>query len=231
MISSKRVAYVDNLATDIVRNYRPARRQLEEWMGGHRSTVIGASPPTGGGPREWYEGDEDVALTTVERQAMTRDHATRIHAALRRSLERAADEGRWLWQRVGHDIPDPVGTDTARLAVMMWAARHIARHPRLVGSRDIERFVRQLERLDDLCRIHLPPPAATIVDCCHAHQAARLEEPVAPSYRRHHLCRWCGEFRATYGVNPTPNLVRLHDRGIKITTSIVRREGIKVHVA
>lgn len=226
MVSPKRVAYIDGLAVDIVSNYRPARRQLEEWAGGHRSAVIGASAPTGRAP---INAEPVVELTSVERQALGYDRASRNLELLRHGLERTASEGRWLWQRVGHVIPDPVDTDAARMAVMMWAARHIGRHPNAVGSRDVRRFVRQLEHLDSMCRIHMPPPATIIVDCCHAHQSAHLEESVAANYRRQHLCRWCGDFRATYGVNPTPNLVRLHDRGIKITSTIVRREGIKVH--
>ena len=37
-----------------------------------------------------------------------------------------------------------------------------------------------------------------------------------------------GDFRKVHGVNPPTKLIRLHDRGIRITTTHLRNNGIRV---
>ena len=80
--------------------------------------------------------------------------------------------------------------------------------------------------LADLCHANQPPERHQ-PDGCHAHKAAELSADIDPNYRRLHLCRWCGDFRKLHNRNPPPKLVKLHDRGIRMTASLLRSAGIR----
>ena len=233
-ITARMAAHLDALALEVIQNYSAARRQLDEWVGDHRATVIGASAPTSNSSgREPTPGD-DVALTDVERRGdpEASDRALAILAAMDRTITRLAVDGRTMWADIdGVTIPEPAGTDAARLAVIMWTVRRIGRDRQSPPEARVGDFARRLEVLANDCRLHQPPPAARITACCHAHAAAGLEAEIHKDYRRHHLCDWCGKFRRIHGVNPPPHLVRLHDRGIKMTATILRRSGIRVTAA
>jgi hypothetical protein len=223
-ITPEMVKHLDTLATEIMGNYRPARHQLEEWTATHKSAVIGASPPEG---HHDIDPEEAVHLTTVERQALSYDRAGVMLDRLHHSLATVAHKGRDVWATVdGTAIPEPAPTDAALLAVMMWATRRADRDRNLMTDTKIDGLRVTMVHLAGLCAIHLPPPPTKIVDCCHAHSAAGLEAEVDPRYRRLHLCDWCYRFRLVHHVNPPPRLVKLHDRGIKMSATILRREGI-----
>ena len=227
-ITPRMVSLLDSLATEIMTNYRPARRQLEDWTGTHKSAVIGASPPEG-----HHDHDPDMAVaTTVERQALSSDKAVVMLERMHRSLMGVAFCGRRLWATVdGAAIPEPATTDAALLAVMMWSVRRADKDRALASNNKVDKLRGSMQHLAGMCSIYLPPPATKIVDACHAHAAAKLEAEVDPRYRKLHLCDWCYRFRLVHGVNPPPNLVKLHDRGIKMSATILRREGIKTSAA
>lgn len=228
-ISQRMVDDLDQLALSVVKNYRPARRQLEEWTGEYPASTIGASAPTG---RHDPRPDDDVTLTSVERQADSHDLAANTLAAMTERLASMAATGRNVWAAIdGAAIPAPADTDAARLAVMTWTVRRCVKDRHAVTLGALGAFVGDLRWMEATCRIHLPPPATVIVDCCHAHAAAKLEAEVDKRYRRHHLCAWCWGFRQIHGVNPPPELVRLHDRGVKMSATILRRHGIRVGAA
>jgi len=228
-ITARMADDLNHLALGVVNNYHHARRQLEEWTGEYPASTIGAAPPTS---RSEPSDDDPVSLTTVERQALTQDAAANTLASMRERLSVMATVGRTVWGIIdGAPIPQPANTEAAHLAVMMWTVRRIGRDRRALTLGQIQPFPAHLRWLEATCRIHMPPPKTTIVDCCHAHAAANLEAEVSRNFRRHHLCDWCGKFRAIHSVNPPPDIVRLHDRGIKMSATILRRAGIKVGAA
>ena len=225
-ISQRMADDLDALALSVVKNYHHARRQLEAWTGEYPASTIGAAPSTS---RSEPSDDVTVPLTTVERQAISHDLAANTLAMMTQRLADMADTGRATWADIdGVAMPTPADTDAAHMAVMMWTVRRCVRDRHAVTLGRLGPFVGNLRWLEATCRIHLPPPATIIVDCCHAHAAAKLESEVDGRFRRHHLCGWCGKFRALHGVNPPPELVRLHDRGIKMSATILRRAGVKV---
>jgi hypothetical protein len=223
-ITARMAKHLEDLAMEIMGNYRPARRQLEQWTGEYRSSVIGAAPDTS--PPS-FRDETTVELTSVERQALRPDKATYTLEQMHSTLVRVAGDGRSMWGRIdGTPIPEPANTDAALLAVMMWAARRADKDRNAVSSATLRPMRGSMTYLAGLCKIHLPPPATKIADACHAHAAAGLDAEVDPRYRRQHLCDWCYKFRAVHGVNPPPRIVKLHDRGIKMSATILRREGI-----
>jgi hypothetical protein len=225
-ITQRMAKHLDDLALEIMGNYRPARRQLEQWTGEYRSSVIGAAPDSS---PPAFRDETAVELTSVERQALRPDKATYTLEQMHSTLVRVAGDGRSMWGRIdGTPIPEPANTDAALLAVMMWAVRRADKDRNAVSSATLRPMRGSMTYLAGLCKIHLPPPATKIADACHAHAAAGLDAEISPNFRRLHLCEWCGRFRANEGVNPIPALVRLHDRGIKITPAIKRRHGVKV---
>jgi len=225
MITAKFANNLDTAVLDVISNYNPARRQLEQWTGEYRAATIGASAPTS--RSDPFEKDH-VSLTTVERQALIKDKAQLTLMQMETRLIHLSDTGRYLWADIdGTPIQEPTDT-AARLAVTLWTVRRCINNRHAVNRHQLNSFRINLEWLQDTCNMHLPPPATTtIIHCCHAHQAAGLESEINPHFRRHHLCRWCGRFRASHGVNPPPMLVKLHDRGIKVTSSHIRRAGVK----
>lgn len=213
----KLVDRLDAIACEIIDNYSPAIRQLHEWVGGYPASTIGASPPTGPTPT-----DDDTSDTRT-------DTATRTITRMQTLLTRLAETGRTMWaEHDGHPIPEPADTDPARLAVMMWTVRRTQRDPKALSTKKLESYGRRMQALADLCHIHQPPEPPVIIDCCHAHKTADLEAAIDPHYRRWHLCRWCGDFRTLHRINPPPKLVRLHDRGVRMTTTLLRSAGVRV---
>lgn len=209
------VDHLEQLATEILAGYGPALAQLHEWTGGHPAAVIGASAPTGTStPEPENDSRIDVAQTTIDR--------------MRHLLARLADNGRTMWADIdGRAIPEPADRDTARLAIVMWTVRRTQRDPHAIPPNQLDTYARQLRQLANLCHHHQPPNRPAIIDACHAHKNANLDTPIDPHYRRWHLCRWCGDFRTLHHTNPPAKLVRLHDRGIRMTTALLRNAGIK----
>jgi hypothetical protein len=221
MISARLAERLDALALEVIQYYHGARMQLEEWAGDYKSHTIGASPPSADPPLS------DEQQDARDRQAVRPDDAQRTLDRMRFTLDYCATTGREIWADFdGVSIPTPADSDAARLAVMMWAARRAARDRQNAPAAIIGSFDRHLTMLHGICARYQPPKVPErFVDICHAHEAAGLEAGI--EYRRLHLCRWCGDFRALHGVNPPPKLVRLHDRGISMSTSLLRSAGIR----
>lgn len=221
MTDRRRIAaHIDHLVTAIiVPGYGRTRRQLHEWTGGHRSAVIGASPPTGGG-----HGDRPSGPPPDRARHLLEEMSTKLDALVTIGRHAVANVD-------GVVTPDPGPRDPARLAMLAWLALRLTRDHRDIPAGDLERMMRLADRLASICQLYQPPASTRIVNACHAHESANLETEVDPHYRREHLCRWCGDFRRTHGVNPPAALVRLHDRGIKMTATILRRHGIRVVAA
>lgn len=218
-------ATLEATAVDIVHSYAATRRQLIAWAAGFPASVIGASAPTGGSTSD----EEHVELTAVESLASAGAGSVPNLDKLDAQLSWVADQGRKMW--ADHDeaaIPEPAGTDAARLAVMMWAVRRVQRVPSAISVGRIERYLRSVQRLADHCHQWGPPQQVRLEDQCHAHASARSSELIDPRYRRWQLCRWCGDFRTLHGVTPPPSLVRDHDRGIKMSAVRLQRAGVKI---
>jgi hypothetical protein len=121
--------------------------------------------------------------------------------------------------------PDEARRALSRIAFLVVALRHA--DPTL-KRRQLQTRIHYVEELANICdRYHPPVSSITRTDICHAHEAAGGDAGISANYRRWHLCRWCGDFRSMHGVNPPPRLVKLHDRGCKITTSMLRSAGVK----
>ena len=176
---------------------------------------------------------ERVALTKVEADAERPDEARRMLVRCYVIVDRlVADLGDLADSLGGETLPTPEERVAARLAFVQWQINKIVRLrtvPRS-GVGRLESSVRLVNELASICATYRPAPKQVRpVDVCHAHDAAGLDSAIDSKYRRWHLCRWCGDFRSTHGVNPPPKLVRLHDRGISMSTSLLRSAGIRIH--
>jgi hypothetical protein len=214
-------------------------RQLHEWTGEFPASTSGAGPAQASGisdPELDADGNpvevERVALTKVEADAERPDEARRMLVRCYVIVDRlVADLGDLADSLGGETLPTPEERVAARLAFVQWQINKIVRLrtvPRS-GVTSLESCVRLVNELASICSTYRPAPKQVRpVDVCHAHDAAGLDSAIDSKYRRWHLCRWCGDFRSTHGVNPPPKLVRLHDRGISMSTSLLRSAGIRI---
>ena len=214
----------------VISSMGPAVVQLQEWSGEFRSSTSDAPPDCSPGSLE--PAETRVRLTKVEADAANPDEA-------RRKLVRAyvlvddlvLDSERLSRSTGSAAIPAPDHRLAARLAFIAWHVnRCIEITPPSSETGRVEHAVRSANELAGICSSYQPPSGEVKrVDVCHAHEVAGGDAAIdAKNYRRWHLCRWCGDFRTLHGVNPPAKLVRLHDRGVKITTSMLRSAGIKV---
>ena len=210
-------------------------RQLHEWTGEFPASTTGAGPASGNhDPELDADGnpvdDDDVVLTKVEADADRPDKARRALVRCYVIVDRLVVELGDLGDQLGGEtLPHPEERIAARLAFLQWQINKIIRLrtvPRSSVAR-LESSVRLVNELASICSTYHPAPKQVRpVDVCHAHDAAGLDSSIDSSYRRWHLCRWCGDFRMTHGVNPPPKLVKLHDRGVSMSTSLLRSSGI-----
>ena len=214
-------------------------RQLHEWTGEFPASTSGAGPAQASGtsdPELDADGNpvevERVALTKVEADAERPDEARRMLVRCYVIVDRlVVDLGDLADSLGGETLPHPEERVAARLAFVQWQINKIVRLrtvPRS-GVGRLESCVRLVNELASICSTYRPAPKQVRpVDVCHAHDAAGLDSAIDSKYRRWHLCRWCGDFRSTHGVNPPPKLVKLHDRGISMSTSLLRSAGIRI---
>ena len=201
------------------------RTQLEDWAAGYPSQVHGAAPATTPPPPPPKPGDEPVgAVTAVEHAYFGGDnHAATLNARLTGHLARAATFAATILT-IEHDTTPPAerSTDHARLALCRLALR--------AGSSSTDQLTAIHHELSAAAAIveNAQPatPPERLVDGCHACEQAGTHTPIDRRHRRQHLCRWCGQFRLMHGVNPPPPLIRLHDRGIKVTRTHLHANGI-----
>jgi hypothetical protein len=214
-------------------------RQLHAWTGEFPASTSGAGPADGSGR---CVGDVDadgnpveverVVLTKVEADAANPDEARRMLVRCYVIVDKLVVELGDLGDSLGGEtLEHPAERLPARLAFVQWQINKIVRLrtvPRS-GVGRLESSLRLVNELASICSTYRPAPKQVRpVDVCHAHDAAGLDSAIDSKYRRWHLCRWCGDFRSTHGVNPPAKLVRLHDRGISMSTSLLRSAGIKV---
>jgi hypothetical protein len=218
----------DTLSSHVVTKLGATIRQLHEWTGEFPASTSDAPPDSS--PASTEGPETRVKLTKVESDAANPDEARRalvriyiIIDALVLDTERLA--------RAAHvgAIPAPDDRLAARLAYIVWQVNQCVRvTPPKTETDRAQTAVAHVNELAGICERYRPPMARTKpVDVCHAHDRANLESGIDSKYRRWHLCRWCGDFRMTHGVNPPPKLVRLHDRGISMTTSLLRSAGVR----
>lgn len=204
-------------------------RQLHEWTGEFPASASGAAPAEATGHVE-SDDEVQVRLTKVESDALNPDEARRALVRCYVLVDKLVVELGDLGDSLGGDVlPSPPERLAARLAFVQWQINKVvsSRLPKSSAHR-LEHAVRSVNELAGICSTYRPAPARTRpVDVCHAHDAAGLDSSIDSSYRRWHLCRWCGDFRTTHGVNPPAKLVRLHDRGISMSTSLLRSAGIR----
>jgi hypothetical protein len=154
----------------------------------------------------------------------------RIHTLMRRVTFEA---GTLSWIAGTEIIPHPAATFEAECAYVQWNINQWVRGP-LNKHPEVKKSVKhlrvQVDELADILASARPAEQRTkFVEACHAHAAGGFHAEIDPhNYSRQHLCRWCGDFRKVHGVNPPVKLIRLHDRGIRITTTHLRNNGIRV---
>lgn len=220
---------IDDTFATIRSNLGATIRQLHEWTGEFPASTIGAAPPSG--PASDYDRDDaEAALSKFEADALTPDAARRALVRCYELVDRLVADLGDLGDSCGAEcLPSPVERLAPRLAFIQWQVNKLSAirtHPRSSITR-LETVWHRIDELAAICDNHRPAPDAKPVDNCHAHDAAGLTASIDKHHRRTHLCRWCGEFRKMHDVNPPPKLVRLHDRGIHMTASLLLAAGIR----
>lgn len=229
------VTFIDQtLCEVIVPQLRAAVRQLHEFVGQFPASTSGAAASTTRSEQP-PELDADgtllqaVRLTQVEARAQRPDQAQRklqrIHElvpTLVLDVSLLSHPSQW--------IPSPTHRLEAELAYIQWHINQCVRvtPPKAQAGRLI-RVLKAVDELAGICTTYQPATARTkFVDVCRAHEAAGLHAEVDDhNYRRQMLCRWCGDFHQMHTRTPPAKLIKLHDRGIKITTTHLRNNGIR----
>lgn len=110
-------------------------------------------------------------------------------------------------------ITPPAGHLESRLEYIAW---HITQCKQ-AGKADTGRLDNTTRIVNELARIcEAYQPATTPAkweEICVAHERAKLHAMVDERFRRHELCRPCGEWRAQFGDIPPPPIVKMLDKG------------------
>ena len=225
--------HLDETFTDIRRDINATIRQLDEWTGEFPASTSGAPPAEATGTS--FDIDDDpVKLTKVEADA---DRPDRARLAMVRTFELVdllVIDATLLGNSLGGDVlPAPVERMSARLAFIQWQMNKVRAgrlHKKQTGR--LEHAAGLGNELWSICTTYRPAPELTLrIDICHAHERAGGDSSIDARYRRQHLCRWCGEFRALYGINPPPKAVKMHDKGQKVTPAVLRQFGVRLQGA
>lgn len=231
------IAYIDETLTQvIVPQLRAAVRQLHDFVGQFPASTSDAPPTSTRAPLPDLCADglplPRVKLTKVEADAERPDEARHKLKRVFTLVPRLATEVEWLTRPTRSASIDPPSTNLEdRLRYIQW---HITdaqlRRPAKSRTATLDQIVKHVNELAGICTTYRPAEQRTkFVDVCHAHHAAGMHAEVDEhNYAKPQLCRWCGDFRKMHSVNPPAKLIRLHDRGIKITTTHLRNNGIRV---
>lgn len=216
--TSRLVEHLVEVWPDVVSNARASVRQLHVWTGGFRSSTVGAS--TTSSPPPAGQTTSELPMDRARRDL------ARIFELVDLLVVQLGDLGDALG---GERLPSPSHRLEARLAFVQWQINKLADRRVPAARVDVlEVAVREVNELDRIVKNAAPAPGRVRpVDVCHAHDKAGLDATIDSKYRRWQLCRWCGDFRTTHGVHPPVKLVRLHDRGISMSTSLLRAAGIR----
>jgi hypothetical protein len=223
--------YVKHLDSTYRRDVTPRLgstiRQLHEWTGEYRSTTVGAAPDSS--PAPLNDQSDTVTLSKLEQGALEPDEARRSLVRIYVVVDTLVDVSEYLAERVDAEpISRPDDRMNSKLVYIAWQFAEIRQTlPPTSEMQHVKTSSHLVDELANMCDRYRPVTRPVLIDICHAHEVAGGDATIDAHYRKQHLCRWCGDFRAMHGVNPPPQLVRLHDRGLKITTSMLRSAGVK----
>lgn len=208
--------------------------RLRRWTGEFPASTPGAPPPPPSDPltpEQAARRELEGKLTKVEQDAIAPDFARRelmLTAELLGRLRHSAEQLGLPSRPTRPAVPElaTVAEVAAELAAVAWLTQ-----PDRMAELSIEDRHRVIIDVETLARIvanTVPVATGAVVMNCHSHQkAGDPYQPIDERYKGLHLCRWCGEFRATHGQYPPPSIVRLHDRGIRPNRDQLRRAGVR----
>lgn len=201
----------------VVRGARATVRHLKEWTGEYRGAVPGASTSSGPPPAPRDDDGDDgrgrVVLTKLEASALGSDMATVKLRELFGLLVRLVHDAEILGAFAGVEvIPRPDRRLESQTSYVQWQINKARQAPGR-GAIPGKFLVGMLQRADHLSRIvtvNAPArtPSGLPAGGCVCHARANEWAEVDDRYRRHQLCRRCGDFRTTFGHLPLPALVR-----------------------
>ena len=208
---------IQTALTQTINELPHARTQLREWTGEHPSSTHGAAPDTTPQPPR---NPNEATLTKLETTALTTDRARRHLNELDDCIDKLTALALHATITAGQHNPLK---PTTRLHIIRTGLTQPAADT--LDTARLKWAYTLLDRVVVICRTTKRINHRGGQNC-HAHQKAGDPNVDAhPKYR--HLCGWCGRFKATHGRYPPPRLVKLHDRGIRIMPSHLRRAGIR----
>ena len=216
-------AYLTEITNDLAHcrtRVGPAIRQLHEWCGGYARSVIGANPNTAGNTTSTPADTSNTIPVDKHRQDLDRltfnlaDIAQHIYTLCKADNAPQA-------------CAEP---DKAATILIAWCLVELSAYSPVAATDDAYDALRALSRLTRRVRIAVdnakPPERVAIVQNCKAHEDAELEAARSKNYSRWQLCERCGNFRSVHGRNPSAEIVRAGDRGIRPTSAQLRAMGI-----
>jgi hypothetical protein len=216
-----------------------ARARLEGLQHGLSGRPAGSGVPGG--------GSGGVSTSVVERCVLgagraERDELVRL-VELPCRIESSVLE---LVARLRADGQIPAGPEGSnpwqRLAWSRWAIRTVVglyaagAVARSLPRRPVTRLYAQATELEYLIRAHTDPPHRPSSDVkkqttepkrepskwCTIHLRIGAFHPISDRYPTDEVCRWCGDFRAAEGYEPSRDLLEAHDAGKRITQAMVK---------
>lgn len=189
--------------------------QLHEWTGEYPATCVGAGPDTSAAtPNDQHE-HERVSLTKVEADALAPDQAKRAIARCYQIVDQLVSETGSLGKLLGGgQIPLPVERLAPRLAYVQWQISQATTPPiPAQGTRHLVAAARLANELHGIVHTYRPPAKVSGAPAggCMSHARAGIWEAVDDRYRRHDLCRRCGDFKHQFAQLPPPKLVKMAD--------------------
>lgn len=231
-IINRFVASIDNTVRP---QYLSVMARFDYWaIDGLPTSTYGASQPGSQQGAVKEDPDSDVELTSVERLAFRVDQARVKQQRVRSMATSTAFVAAGVVQVVdGVAVFKHLDTDAQRVAVLVWCAKRL----QTLDSIDVKRLpTKRLQRLlsatedlvDALLDAAEPVENTSTAMTCSNHRRAGFIESVDPSRFRAGLCRWCSDFKGRHGVEPPLPLVKLHDRGVRVTHTMILRVGVHV---
>jgi hypothetical protein len=214
----------------IVPDLRAAVRQLHSWTGGFKASASGAAPDT---VRREARDTPDDPHNEPDGPLVPVDAAQRKLRRIHTLMARTVIEHAHLAYIAGTEyIPPPPRRFEAEMAWVQLSIHRLRQGP-LNRTPTVKKSVKHLcVMADELAKVLASAQPANVpakyTSVCHAHEVGGMHAYIDAHYTREHLCRWCGDFRRMHGVNPPTRLIKLHDRGIRITNTHLRNNGIRI---
>lgn len=215
---------------------------MDEWIGVFRSSTAGAGPSApssspskkkdrSGQVEQEPASAKDRPPTKTETDALFPDATIADAIELDRAVDRLHQVLRCILEQgiAPHPVPPMTSRrPAARVAHLVWLVDQIGRIKRPIDTDLLRKAKRRADQIDRIMSVYSRP--VRMVEkpvVCRSHQRAGLTAEVAQRYSRLQLCMWCGEFRAHNDELPDPELVEMHDRGIRITPAILREHALR----